>query len=293
MRAIFTQWSAPSNNNIHEGDNYSGFPSFEIFLWSWVCSVTLAKKHFDQVELYCDTSAKQILVDQLQLPFDKVHITLDGKDKYKNIWAYGKIDTYIRQTEPFVHLDADLFLYKKLNKELEYPFFFWVEEGFVGQNIVYVKGYDQLSTLPYFPNILKENPVHNSDKIVVNVGLFYVKNPEKDAFQEYITTLKLFFEKNKHIIAQKTSTEYGCASVVIEQYLLYLILKKYNISYEAFKKIDTSLPSAFEIKKCPHFLSSTKVHHGYNIKQRAIMLTGKKYIDIINKIVKHSSEDVL
>jgi hypothetical protein len=285
MRAIYTQWTAPVETSPIINDKYSGFPDFETFLWSWVCSVTLARKNFDRVELYCDTPAKQILIDQLQLPFDEVHITLDNKEQYRNIWAYGKMDTYMRQTEPFVHLDADLFLYKKLDKELEYPYFFWTEECEVSQNGVYIHGYDAISNLPYVPKALLDNPVQGSNHLVVNVGLFSVQNPNCEAYQEYATELHKFFEQNKQAINQANPKDHGGSSVVIEQYLIYLLLKKYNIEYGTYGKLDENFPYEGKGRKCLHFVGPSKLSKGLNIKQRAIMLTGKKYIKIVNDFV--------
>lgn len=285
MRAIYTQWTAPAETNPIINDKYSGFLDFETFLWSWICSVNLAKKHFDTVELYCDTPAKQILVDQLGLEFDKVHITLDDKEQYKNIWAYGKMDTYARQTEPFVHLDADLFLYKKMDKEFDHPYFFWTEECEVSKNGVYIHGYDAISGLPYVPQILLDNPVKDSDHLVVNVGLFSVKNPNCKAFQEYSKTLYSFFENNKEQIEQSSPKDHGGTSVVIEQYLIYLLLKKHGIEYGTYGKLSENFPYEGEGRKCLHFVGPSKLTNGLNIKQRAIMLTGKKYVKTVNELI--------
>jgi hypothetical protein len=284
LKAVYTQWSSPLIENPAIKNSYSGFPDFETFLWSWICSVSLAKGQFSNLELYCDTLAKNILIDNLKLPFDKVHITLDNKEEFKSVWAYGKMETYTRQTEPFVHLDADLFLYKTLNEELKYPYFFWVDEGKISNNHAYIQGYEQIINLPYVPELLKENPIKGSEHNVVNVGLFYTKDTNCKAYREYIETLDDFFNKNKEVLKMGNPKQYGWVSIVIEQYLLYLILNKHKISYSAFNKIDTSYPTGFEMSKCIHFLADKKTLHSKNIKQRAIMLTGKKYVEKVNDL---------
>jgi hypothetical protein len=54
-----------------------------------------------------------MLVDRLGLPFDEVETALDdlaGADP--EWWALGKLVAYSLQSKPFIHLDADVFLWK-------------------------------------------------------------------------------------------------------------------------------------------------------------------------------------
>ena len=284
MKGVYTQWTAPATTSPIIKDKYSGFSSFESFLWSWILSVNLAKKRFDALDLYCDTEAKNILIHELQLPFDNIHVTLDNKKEYTNIWAYGKMHTYMQQTEPFVHIDADLYLYKRLDFELQYPYFFWAEECKVKDNGVYIDGYRAISKLSYVPQVLKDNPANLCEDKVVNVGLMCIQDPQCPAYQEYIKELNLFFETNKHAIAQDTPQEHGGSSVVIEQFLLSLLLKKHSKPYHSYGQLGHSFPYQGSGNKCIHFVGPSKLTYSHNIKQRAIMLTGKKYINIVKQL---------
>lgn len=82
----------------------------------WKLSLALVKKHYgasSSIELICDTNAKNILKD---LPFDNVHVLLDNIN-YPTIWSLGKIYAYdfaCSVGEPFLHLDADVFLWEPL-----------------------------------------------------------------------------------------------------------------------------------------------------------------------------------
>lgn len=86
----------------------------------WKLSLALVKKHYGEnnsIELVCDTYAKEILKD---LPFDNIHVLLDHIN-YPTIWSLGKIYAYdfaCSIKEPFLHLDADVFLWEPLPENL-------------------------------------------------------------------------------------------------------------------------------------------------------------------------------
>jgi hypothetical protein len=64
-----------------------------------------------------------LLVDGLELPFEHVSTALNYLDaglRYDPAWwALGKLYAYHLQEEPFVHLDNDVFLWKRLPDKLE------------------------------------------------------------------------------------------------------------------------------------------------------------------------------
>ena len=110
MKAVWSFWSKPFD---HAAGSLWG--SFEGFLHSWVLSFQLAQAHYPLTELHTDSAGARLLVDRLQLPFDDVHITLDAlSDHDPDWWALGKLYAYREQTEPFVHIDQDVYLWKRL-----------------------------------------------------------------------------------------------------------------------------------------------------------------------------------
>lgn len=114
MRAVWSFWTKPFQANRH-------------FLWrkrehyflSWILSVQTARKHFPSTALFTDDEGARLLVDQLGLEFDEVSTGLNALSEHEpKFWALGKVWTYRAQTEAFVHLDSDVFLWKPLPESL-------------------------------------------------------------------------------------------------------------------------------------------------------------------------------
>jgi hypothetical protein len=106
MRAVWSFWSRPDE---------SGFGVWATkfhHLLSWALSVETCRRYFERACLVTDTPGARLLVDRLGLPFDEVSTALDGLAGHDPaIWALGKLHAYRAQKEPFVHIDADVFLW--------------------------------------------------------------------------------------------------------------------------------------------------------------------------------------
>lgn len=91
-----------------------GWAAPEYHLMSWALSCLQLKKIYNQVDLYCNDEAANLLVDELNLPYNNIqrsHNTLHIIDE--RLWALPKIYTYSLQNEPFLHVDGDVFLFKE------------------------------------------------------------------------------------------------------------------------------------------------------------------------------------
>jgi hypothetical protein len=89
-------------------------------LLAWGLSVELARRHYRDTALVTDDEGAKLLVDRLKLPFARVSVELNKlRDHDPDWWAVGKLYAYRLQTEPFVHIDSDVFLWKRLPPELE------------------------------------------------------------------------------------------------------------------------------------------------------------------------------
>jgi hypothetical protein len=83
-------------------------------------SVHTARQHYPDTLLVTDDEGARILVDELQLPFERVSTALNALERANaEWWALGKIEAYRCQREPFIHIDTDVFLWKPLAAELE------------------------------------------------------------------------------------------------------------------------------------------------------------------------------
>jgi hypothetical protein len=83
--------------------------------------VELSSKHYDEIELVTDSYGKALLVDRLKLPFTSINTAIDSAPEYVSPrhWSLSKIIAYSLQDKPFVHVDADVYLWKRLPRRLE------------------------------------------------------------------------------------------------------------------------------------------------------------------------------
>lgn len=127
----------------------SNWISAEAHFLGWIKAVDHVRMWFPQVDIVTDTVGAKVLVDQLGLRFDNVDILLDHVPAPDGLWAAGKILAYAAQRDPFIHLDADCFLYKPL------PDWFLAADAGV-QNIEDGGWFDSA----YRPEIQHSNAVH-------------------------------------------------------------------------------------------------------------------------------------
>ena len=131
MKCVYSFWSKPFLANINPqlpsasanigSNSYAGFSSFEDFLYSWVLSAELSAQHYREIELVTDTYGKSLFIEQLKLPFTSVNTILNHVPEHVSHkhWSFSKIVAYTCQKEPFVHIDADVYLWKRLPPRVE------------------------------------------------------------------------------------------------------------------------------------------------------------------------------
>ena len=127
MRAVWSFWSRP----FHAYYRNIWCKPLHHFL-AWGLSVEAASRHYPDTVLVTDRAGKKLLVDQLGLHFAEVSTELErlnGVDP--GWWALGKLVAYSLQDRPFVHLDSDVFLWKRLpHRLLDSPVFTQNREDF-------------------------------------------------------------------------------------------------------------------------------------------------------------------
>jgi hypothetical protein len=115
VRAVWTFWSKPFHAHHHHV-----WATPRHHLLAWVLSVQLAREHYEETALYTDEEGAKLLVDGLRLPFTFVSTELEAlKGADPRWWVLGKLWTYRAQCAPFVHIDSDVFLWKRLPRALE------------------------------------------------------------------------------------------------------------------------------------------------------------------------------
>lgn len=114
MRYIQTFWTAGQDPLKHD----FGWAHPKYNLMSWALSCLSLREHYENVELYTDSVGYHILIDVLKLPYTKTHVVFDDFQCLSHHWALAKIKTYSMQTEPFIHVDGDVYLSNPLPKKL-------------------------------------------------------------------------------------------------------------------------------------------------------------------------------
>lgn len=115
-RAVWSFWSKPFRHNSR-----TVWPSQRHHLLAWVLSVEAARRHYPQTTLVTDDFGAVMLVDGIGLHFDQVSTELNTlEEAHPEWWGLGKLYAYRSQTEPFVHIDSDCFLWRRLPPRLEH-----------------------------------------------------------------------------------------------------------------------------------------------------------------------------
>ena len=120
MRAVWSFWSKPFN--AYYGQIWCK-PLHHLLAWG--LSLRTAGRHYPETVLVTDLPGKKLLVDQLGLRFSSVSTELEQLNHVDpGWWSLGKLLAYSLQDRPFVHLDSDVFLWKRLPRHLlEAPVF--------------------------------------------------------------------------------------------------------------------------------------------------------------------------
>lgn len=115
MRAVWSFWSKP----WRERRGWS-WPSEKHHLLAWVLSVESARRHYPDTLLVTDSDGARMLIDGLGLPITSVSTALDGLEAHDpSLWMLGKLHAYRAQEVPFVHIDTDVFLWRRLPEAVE------------------------------------------------------------------------------------------------------------------------------------------------------------------------------
>lgn len=210
-KALYSHWSKPNKNT----DLYAGFNTEQDFANALHLSVLCSKKWFKKVELVTDKKGKEF-VDRHKIPFDNVVVCLD---KYNHIrakhWAIGKIIACSMQKEPFMHIDNDVFLFKKPRTAL-------LKSDASFQNFERVEDHWYVNQLKV---ACKQKPIKEIDyniKVSVNCGIMGFN--KLDLIPEWLDLAFKFIEwfDNTKSIKKELS------SIMFEQYHLFQLLIKYK-----------------------------------------------------------------
>lgn len=118
---IQSYWTKPlftsKDTSCHRIDGGWGNPF--VALCAYAYSALSISKYYPNTVLYTDDYGIKLFGDILSLPYAEIFTALNNIDIHPNLWALGKVYTYSLQTEPFIHIDNDIFLWDRLPKRVE------------------------------------------------------------------------------------------------------------------------------------------------------------------------------
>ena len=86
---------------------------------SWALSCLQLRKYYKEVTLYADSTAANMLIDTLALPYTNVVCDLDKLNNYNTqLWALPKLHAYANQESPFLYVDGDVFIWERFDEKL-------------------------------------------------------------------------------------------------------------------------------------------------------------------------------
>ena len=215
MKIVQSFWSGNQTDFLN---NY-GWHSYKYNWLSWILSCHQLVKHHKEVELYTDRFGYEILITKLQLPYTKVHIVLDELNYYnRNLWAVAKVRTFQLQTEPFLHIDGDVFVWESLNDKFN-------NSNLITQNIEVATEYYRerwktiFPQLSFLPTEMKDYN-ENKSNFACNMGIIGGKN--LDFFKEYTQKSLDFVDKNNLDFEDIDALNFN---IFFEQVLFYELAK--------------------------------------------------------------------
>ncbi|MBO0931469.1 DUF6734 family protein [Fibrella aquatilis] len=119
MKIVQSYWSKPTKKYSDDVfyKHANGWLAKKYNYMAWALSCFNLRKHYDVVELVTDAAGKKLLIDQLELPYTTVNVGLESMSHYPDdLWALGKLYAYSIQDEPFLHVDADVFIWQPFDE---------------------------------------------------------------------------------------------------------------------------------------------------------------------------------
>jgi hypothetical protein len=120
MKVIQTFWTKPFTNpssNLFESRFMGGFVEEKHLLFTWALSLMRLKEHFSEIHLVTDNQGKKVWIDFFELPYTSYSTNLETINSWpSDLWGVGKLKTYSKINEPFVHFDVDVILGDKFDK---------------------------------------------------------------------------------------------------------------------------------------------------------------------------------
>jgi hypothetical protein len=194
-------YSLHTGRNKERNGSFCGYRSSEELLDSLLLSSTVSSRHFSSCELYCDSNAGQLIVeDGRPFPFTDIIVCFDELDDWLSTynWAYPKVMVYGMQQTPFVHLDFDALMSDGLPPALlQKTFVFQQREQFHRHNFgFYHSVFNEAQRKNLLPSEIRQSPGY-----AMNMGLFGCLQQEGiPLVQQYAACVKDYIHRQQPIL---------------------------------------------------------------------------------------------
>ncbi|MDR3696182.1 DUF6734 family protein, partial [Mucilaginibacter sp.] len=278
MKFLQSLWTGPSgSSDVNLLNLKAGWQSCEFHWMSWALSCLNAKNNLGEVHLITDLKGKEILIDQLQLPYATVSADLEKRlDEYPvDLFALAKIYSYSIQEEPFLHLDSDVYFFQKPPK----TFF---DNSLIAQNLdknlpIYYHALNEINdNFSYIPAVFSKENYEHLDLNASNAGILGGNHPE--FFKKYSCEAFDFIDQNRDSFDK---LRMGSLNFIFEQYLFCQLAKKENIPI-AYLKGEVDNPVFLDYIKFDDFPDVQMIHPVGNFK---------KYRHVCNHVAKKLRAD--
>lgn len=219
MKIVQTFWIDEGKDPLKDSFGWCSAP---YHLMSWALSCLQLHQFYEDLELITDRKGKELLIDQLQLPFKKVRVELDDLDlvPIPGLWVMKKIYSYTLHEEPFLNVDGDVYVYSPFPDEI-------LSSQLIAQNIEqdfdYYKELVGLveNTFPFVPKPIKNQIRDGLEIQASNAGIFGGNNHA--FFKDYFQVVEQFIAANQKQIKSLSPSQMVNFNAVVEQYIFHCL----------------------------------------------------------------------
>ena len=243
----------------------AGWPHRSLNYYSWALSCLQLRKFYNDVELFTDSIGSEILIEKMKLPYTKVHIVLDESDeKSEKLWAIGKLHTYKIQSQPFLHVDSDVFIWKPFDENL-------MQSPLIAESretSTTTSGFQRMcQDFSYIPKVFASLDSKN-EFTFSNLGI--VGGSNLDFFKAYANLALNFLEQNKHDYENKVdliNRDGINFNVIYEQGLFYYLSKAWDVNVHYLFSDDPTVPDVLNLFDCTE--TNKGFAHGFGSFKRS------------------------
>lgn len=230
MKIVQTFWSCKIDDMTTLKNFKAGWLTNYHHYMGWMLSCLQLRCFYDEVELVTDALGKQLLIDELGLPYTSVRVVLDDElsDCPKQFWATPKLLAYHIQEKPFIHIDGDIFITKSFSNDIEKAEVIsqYVEDDFPCYNLALNAARSYNLSIPDEILLQREKI---KKPIASNMGIFGGNNLE---FINQYSNKALDFSKEYYSVA--TINNLPFFNCLFEQELMYCMAQNESVNVNYF-----------------------------------------------------------